>query len=59
METRMSDEKSLRVMCAKCDTVYVVDTLPLPVDQLVSIIKRAECPHCRTKAWKSYIYTGA
>lgn len=55
----MSDEKSLRVMCAKCDTVYVVDTLPLPVDQLVSIIKRAECPHCRTKAWKSYIYTGA
>jgi len=53
----MSDEKSLQIMCSKCDTVFIAGYLPLRVDQLVSIINSAKCPHCKLKASKSNVYS--
>ena len=52
----MIEEKRLRVVCSKCDTVFTAAELPLPVADLVSIINGARCPACKTKATKSYLY---
>ena len=51
-------DNTIKIICRKCETVFVAAKLPMDVSQLAAGIKKSSCPNCGDSALKGHIWTG-